>query len=151
MPIISYRAFFRRRLDRMFNRILSILLASTIATCPLLCKWKVARGADAGSCCCCCQAHGGQERGSDHRSPSDQPSRSPAKPCQCICGGAVIQPVSLPHFGPEISWPIAIPPLHSAALFADASRCNSFMAPPPPGGSMNPGRALRCLFATFLC
>ena len=85
---------------KMLKQSLSILLAATIVTCPVVCR--------AGGACCaneqathekaCCDAcrHADRSSSAHHeREGGDQQSPAPNDACQCICGGAVFQLATL--------------------------------------------------------
>jgi len=138
----------------MLQKGLSLLLSATLVACPFVCSLNgvVAKvtGNTTHTCCgCCSTAHAplGSHApdGSNHRTPS------PGKSCQCICGGAVSQLSATFHVDLDASFPIALP----SEIKSPASECelanHVSIAQLQPDDGTNLGRAMRCIFMSFLC
>ncbi|HJQ78856.1 MAG TPA: hypothetical protein VJ828_02820 [Lacipirellulaceae bacterium] len=135
-------------------RLLSIYLAATILTCPLVCRFGQCSAAAGESqrigCCSCC--HGCAPQSSEnHPAAPERGSSDPTGSCQCICGGAVVDDAGSVIAQLDTSWwsPVAIILPHS--IDADSIEFDGFCAAPWPDIGMNPGRALCCLYSTLLC
>lgn len=57
----------------------------------------------------------------------------------------------LPSAALVLSWFVPVPIADNAVVVDPNGRHRFLTAAAPPGAGMNPGRALRCLFSTFLC
>src|SRR5262245_31824889 len=90
----------------MVRRLLSLVLAATIVSCPYRCMLTSATAKATGqkhhSCCDCC--HENEQSGPAQKSdtPNNCPTKS-GKTCQCICGGAVSDAGSPPDIGLDTS------------------------------------------------
>ena len=140
----------------MFSQILSILLATSIVACPLLCNAGnvcCSKGSSASGQACCEGCHEADPSSSGNYDPApvgDQ-SRTPDDYCHCICGGAVIEDNGLQDLKLHLSNWIIVPV--AAQFVAEVIRPQqgnvSWTLLPDDG--MNPGRALRCRMMSFLC
>ena len=79
----------------MIRNVLSYLLIALIVACPFLCRSGVCSLAD--DCCArfygaqeCCDEHAHEGQSDQH--PATPNDNAPCGFCQCICGGAVIEP-----------------------------------------------------------
>lgn len=132
------------------KRIASLLLAVAIFGCPLACAWghtvggEVARGGG-GECSCCHHEDALPSEG------TECPSRpSPKAPCQCVCGGAVLDDAAQFDVGLDVGWSLPVV-LDGAVVQAVAVENHSWIAAPWPDVGMNRGRWVCCLFCTYLC
>jgi hypothetical protein len=139
-------------LSDMIHATLSILLATSIAACPLLCKL--------GSACCAAQSGAVQQtccRGchsetkDDSQAPRSPSDHSPEKCRQCVCGGALLEKSSLADIQLESHWSLPAPILYATVASAGQSRFELYSTPLRPEDGNNPGRVLRQLYMTFLC
>lgn len=129
----------------MFSRLLSLLLATTVFACPFVCRAGEAvalPGKKADACSCC---HHGSEQ------DSSVPDETPISDCQCVCAGAVVDQAATNHydFDMQESAMLIVVDLHASSQ-ASARAISARAEREPPGG-MNCGRAICCLFETFLC
>ena len=131
------------------------MIGSVIA-CPLVCHADQgsARAGFAGGASCCdrCRADRVANPAAEQSLPRHDPSPDSGKPCQCLCGGAIVEIADTPTVIIDTSWSqpcIVVAPLLLAHTHETSFR--QFSAVPWPDIGMNPGRALRCLFSTFLC
>jgi hypothetical protein len=136
----------------MIRRLLSIALAATVLSCPLFCRMGAAccaTGATAKAGCDRCHEHDADAPADQSRRPDSQ-DKSQGN-CQCICGGAVIEFDASHVIALDvISW-IALP-IDERPVTAPASTGQGQAAGIHRlGDDMNPGRALRCLFMSYLC
>ena len=136
----------------MFKTLLSIALATTIFACPLLCRTSASvrvTAASPGGCCSCCHSH--QEQSPADNAPPSNQDKGSSGCCQCICGGALLDVDGSHVAGVDVTFwaPVAI--VEPLAAQAIAARLNASGGALQRSDGMNPGRALRCLFMTFLC
>ncbi len=136
--------------NRMLNRSISILVATALLACPLICGAGSLVVADAemqpARCSCCHQSEVPTKSQQQNERPNDSEGC-----CQCVCGGAVFEHVPQQHveldFGVWTTPATAKLPLTlTLAHQNDAAR-----ALLKPDDGMNPGRRRCCLFMTFLC
>jgi hypothetical protein len=140
---------------KMLKQSLSILLAATIVTCPVVCR--------AGGACCadeqathekaCCDAcrHADRSSSAHHeREGGDEQSPAPNDRCQCICGGAVFQ-LATPDLNLDAgAWiSTAVAAQFQAAI--SEPQLDAVNGSPSPDEAMNLGRAMRCRIMSFLC
>ena len=125
----------------MYARCLNILLAVAILGCPYVRRicalTAVASDTTNVSCCGCCHS----SSPADHSPSHDKTPPIPQKqPCQCICGGAVIEaaPQTETPFS-VVSWaaPLVIKPTLNCAFQRDIFAF--ITAPPPTGDAMFEG------------
>ena len=138
----------------MISRLLSLTLIAAIFDCPMLCgvaPTVCALEVKAVSCCGGCHWTDKPLPTDDPSAPTDNRSQDGKSCCQCVCNGAVVEVAALPSFGIDLDWWAPVPA--TTALVANASQGQlSFLhAAHQPDDGMNPGRAMRCLFVTFLC
>ncbi len=138
------------------NQLISILLATSIVACPLLCKGGAAccakeRSNGAPACCDACHKTN-SDRSADRESvPSDPNSRTPRECGGCICGGAVVQDSALQQLVLDgCNW-IALPAVHQSIAVAVVMPPAAVSWALLPDDGMNPGRAMRCLIMSYLC
>ena len=134
----------------MFRKVLSLLLAANIFTCPFYCGAKLdasdmAAIEKSASCCPECAKHSPDEV------PGDQRDDGCPSVCQCICGGAVVDDMTPCDGNPD--WDCWHPAANfnirpSIARFVGG--LSSFAAIQPEDG-MNKGRAMRYLFMSLTC
>ena len=139
----------------MLHRALSILLAATIVTCPVVCR-------AGGACCdnqqatherpCCdtCRDSGSKNLAHHERDRDDQQSPTPNDRCQCICGGAVFQLATLDLNLDAVAWESTSVIAQFQAAISEP-QLDAVNVPPVPDDGMNPGRAMRCRIMSFLC
>lgn len=137
----------------MLNRALAILLTTTIVACPLVCHSGPATVGAAGCasrCGGCCHANSQPASPGEQSCPGRDSSRDSEGNCQCLCGGAVLENACSvgAHF--DASWSFPLPELESVRPHLQSADVRPNIAHCPNGG-MNPGRALCCLYNTFLC
>jgi hypothetical protein len=135
----------------MNNHILSIVLATSIATCPFICR--------AGSDCCadatapraheCC--HECPSESDEHNSLPVGESGSPGSSCQCICGGAVIEGTGQLDVQLDAHYWAAIPLSGDviAQVIESQPAVVSWRHLPDDGANL--GRAMRCRMMSLLC
>jgi hypothetical protein len=140
----------------MVKQVLSILLATSIVACPVLCGRGAAccgtvRASGVHACCEACrdvESNGGGERDS---APSHQDSGAPKQCNGCICGGAVVDDVSAQNLVVTNDHWIAIPTAFQLLSAASDLRPMPNPKGPLPDDDMNPGRAMRCIMSSYLC
>ena len=140
----------------MINQLLSILLATSIVACPLLCRGGAAccdkvRSDSTNACCDECHRSEISHSANHDSVPRDHDSSTPCECDGCICGGAVVEDSALQQLVLEGSSWILLPV--SNQLLAVASDLNqaAISGTPLPDDGINPGRALRCLMMSYLC
>jgi hypothetical protein len=134
----------------MLRGALSILLATTILACPFVCRAGADSSADGASInSTCCHRHHGSESKGDQSTPSNSENHDGPE-CQCVCSGAVVKYAKPFDARPEVIYPATLP----VVALLGAPSFNGLLAgrfeAPPPTGSANPGRALCCLYNTYL-
>jgi hypothetical protein len=137
----------------MLRRALTLFLVASIAACPFVCTLggasaKAAGEASRGRCDCC---H--QEQSSDPLSPGDSrhcPTNS-HECCQCICGGAILEVVDTPGCGVDTSLWAPLPSEGMQILTPTAANRHWCIEHVQPDDGSNVGRAMRCLFMSYLC
>jgi hypothetical protein len=140
----------------MINQLLSILLATSIVACPLLCRGGAAccdnkRSHDTHACCNECHKSECSHSADRQSVPRNHNSRTPVEYGGCICGGAVVEDSALQHLVLEgYSW-IALPAVDQLVAVVSDLQQVTISRTPLPDDSMNPGRALRCLMMSYLC
>jgi hypothetical protein len=130
----------------MLRRLLSVTLVAALFECPLICGLAPAVCADeqvASSCECC---HHPDEPVPAEQTPGDDGNFL----CQCICNGAVVEHAIVFNPGVDLSCWVPITAIAPAGSLSRA-QLNIFQAASRPDDGMNPGRAMRCLFMTYLC
>jgi hypothetical protein len=127
----------------MLARSFNLLLVATILACPFVCRSGMAAGT--GSSCCC---HERQHGPSETPGPSENGSRSSH---QCICSGAVFENASFDVTPTDVSWLGVLLTVEPVTVEVQSALTSEFLTAPPPGGSMNTGRALCCLYSTYQC
>jgi hypothetical protein len=136
----------------MLSRLLSLTLVVAVLDCPMLCGPALtvrAQDSAAVSCSSCCHHHHQEQAPAEGSAPS-APSQDDAVVCQCICNGAVVDHAAVQPVGIDLdNWaPVAV----TRSLVATSSgRLTLLQAVHQPDDGMNPGRAMRCLFMTYLC
>ena len=136
----------------MLSRLVPLTLVAAVLHCPIMCGHAPAASAQseqAKSCCCC---HHGERPTSPEQGPKPSDgSQHNTVVGQCICDGAVVEHVAVLPLGLNLEFWTPVPV--TASLVAPASRAvlNSLHAANQPNDGMNPGRAKRCLFMTYLC
>lgn len=135
------------------GRAVSSLLVAVLLTCPLVCRTGHAARHDAGQTergCGCCERHSASTSGHDH-CPADRSPSGSGHSCQCICGGAVVDSAGVVQVDFDWHWSVPLAPvaLEAAQIFDVAPQ--TFSMTPWPDVGMNHGRALCCLYNTFLC
>jgi hypothetical protein len=139
----------------MFHRLLCILQVWTIVACPLVCTigHGTTRAADeaSASCCACCKTSGEPVSSDEPACPPHDSSTGSGTCCHCVCGGALVADVTLCDTLSDSNWSLAasLEGVDGASLHA--FRLSPFCAASWPNIGMNPGRALCCLFNTYLC
>ncbi len=132
-------------------RVLSLTLIVALLDCPMLCgllQTVCAEGPAENPVCSCCQHCGAPPTG-EEPAPS-RPAPSDNSICQCICNGAVIDYATLQF--PDIDFDYWSPlPVTTPTITASAGYLTSGRAALWPDDGMNLGRAMRCLFMTYLC
>lgn len=128
----------------MLSRLLSLLLATTVFACPFLCR---AGEADAPSeekvdACSCC--HHEEPTGDDSGESSDTG-------CQCVCAGAVVEHAASNYFDFNLQDSVMQFVVDVYASSQKSAETISERAELEPLDGMNCGRAMRCLYETFLC
>jgi hypothetical protein len=129
----------------MLSRLLSLLLATTVFVCPFVCRAGEAvalPGEKADVCPCCCH-EGDQE--------SDGPDEKPISDCQCVCGGAVVDHAAANHYDFDLQESATLIVVDLQTSSQASAKSISERAEREPLEGMNCGRAMRCLFETFLC
>jgi hypothetical protein len=133
----------------MGKRLITLTLVFTVFSCPFVCGMTPKARAisePVKPCCCCCHEAAPPANG-------DPPSQAPHDDdyvCQCICNGAVVDHVVLPPAGINLDYwmPVAV------KATSAKSACNptdSIRTCEKVDDAMNPGRAMRCLFMSYLC
>jgi hypothetical protein len=139
----------------MLKQSLSILLAATIVTCPVVCRAGGACCADEQAthekaCCAACHDTDSSGPANHEQGRGDQQSPAPNDRCQCICGGAVFQ-LTTPDLnlgaGEWVSTLVA--EQFQAAI--SVPQLDSVNGSPSPDDAMNLGRAMRCRIMSLLC
>jgi hypothetical protein len=137
----------------MVRGALSLFLAATIATCPFFCTLNgmVAKavGKSSHACPYCCHSDPSPKQ-SQPAAPDDSRSKS-RECCQCICGGAVSGAGSTVAAEFDTSIWSALPV--ELVLPQTEAHCPTHFAISQlqPDDGANLGRAMRCLFMSFLC
>jgi hypothetical protein len=139
------------RRPSMLNRVLSILLVTTILACPFCCKSGCCseRAQTRGTYACqhdCCH----------HEGPSDRAipptnSNSNSKNCQCICFGAVVDHAPAPQTTIDTSFARPLPLLDAMTAAARVSCSAQALISPWPDIGANQGRAFCYLYSILLC
>ena len=131
----------------MFRQTLSILLATALSGCPLICSARstgdgVARGG--GQCCGGCDAPTDEDSG-----PAPDSNGDSGEACECLCRGAIVDDAQQVDLDTSCSFPLAdvAPRALGACLIQSEYRITG----PWPDGGINVGRALCCLYSTLLC
>jgi len=142
------------RMRNLAKQSVSVLLATSVFACPLICYsgHAVARAGGKPVASCCCHSAANAPPAGDHSRGNPSRSQGPKCGCQGICGGAVVENDTAHNLTLDTTWslPVAvIAPLLLARL--EETRFNRFCATPWPDDGMNRGRALCCLYCTFLC
>jgi hypothetical protein len=134
----------------MLSRAFSILLITAIFNCPLCCSWGAGsvRSGDTAKTHCrgCCHSPAKSESGEQ-----SCPLREPGKCCQCICGGAIVGDAVAQDIGFDASLPM---PVANRAVVSVPAQYIEFLrirTTPWPDDGVNVGRAMCCLYSTFLC
>jgi hypothetical protein len=133
----------------MLDRFLSLTLTVALFGCPLVCGLAPAVGAEeqeaAHGCECCHQL---DESVPDEQTPA--PTDHGSAFCQCICNGAVIEHAIILNLGVDLGcWaPVAV--IASLETTSDA-QLSLVQAASQLDDGTNPGRAMRCLYMTYLC
>jgi hypothetical protein len=137
----------------MVHHLLSILLASGIVACPLLCKGgsccfnNAHSAAKRGCCSACCKSEDSQP--ADHKSIPNDRSHAPAHYGGCICAGAVIEDAASQHVAlTDCTW--MVPPASQHAISFNTLPNARFSVLLPDDGR-NQGRAMRCMMSSYLC
>jgi hypothetical protein len=139
----------------MINQVFSILLATSIVACPLFCKGgRSCCGTDytdvAQSCCDRCHQVEAANSANQNSVPADRNSRAPENCGGCICGGAVVEGVSLPLQMEFSDWiVVSVTEQFIAAVSKTQQEAVSWM--PFSDDGMNPGRAMRNRMMSLLC
>jgi len=134
----------------MLNHFLSLTLATVIFGCPFYCGLPAAADGADSSCSGCCHHREASPPADSEPAPADD-SHSSQGACQCICGGAVIDHWGLPVTPTDLTGFAAAPMTVSLVVCESEARLNALHALLQPDDGMNPGRAMRCLFMTYLC
>jgi hypothetical protein len=129
----------------MLTRLIPLALAINLFACPLICRAAHSFGAPqstAESCGCC--------HHSKDSAPTGQSGGRKAG-CQCICGGAVMDHGTLPTYAIDADHWALLPAMTVGEM--SAPECLQSSAHPTflIDDGMNVGRAMRCLYMTFLC
>jgi len=136
----------------MLRRLLSLTLVAALLQCPFSCGLVVRVRANEGEAnirCSCCH-HGKNKFPARHNSAPT--NHIPDKHCcgQCICNGAVIEHAA--NQSPSIDLDCWGPVPATASVTAVSRAVLSFeQSAHQAGDGMNPGRAMRCLFVSYLC
>lgn len=136
----------------MFHGVSRLVLAATIVVCPLLC-WSRAPGCSAqavAKSCCCGDCGRNASAPANSCDPRPEPGDEPAKSCQCVCGGAIVEEQSAATDASAPSQDLLTPTVLSAS--AALEPLPRWLAHPPlSDGGENLGRSLRCLHQSLLC
>jgi hypothetical protein len=135
----------------MFYRAVSLFLIAAIVACPMWCASGLVGCCQAeqmepsAKCCCHCQESSADE---PRNAPGESPNR-PAKPCQGVCGGAVVEKPCQLAANPEHEF--LMPTGLDEAIAVQLSGCRSrgVASETSPGGNI--GHRLRTLHMSFVC
>jgi hypothetical protein len=136
----------------MLSRLLSLTLVVAVLDCPMLCGPATTVRADdssAAGCSGCCHHHQAPAPAEEDSAPA-APTHDGDAVCQCICNGAVVDHAAVQPVGVDLdNWaPVAVTP---SLVTTSSGRLSLLQAVHQPDDGMNPGRALRCLYMTYLC
>jgi hypothetical protein len=136
----------------MLSRATPLTLIAAVLLCPFMCgPAQVVRADDDStpSCCGCCH-HGEESSPAEGGSEPSEPSEHGNAFCNCICNGAVIDHAVFPPMGVDLNcWslvPAAVP-----LVAVTYGQLSLYQTSCQPDDGMNPGRAMRCLFMTYVC
>jgi hypothetical protein len=134
----------------MLSRLLSLTLIAALLECPFICGLApVVRAQEQGAARCGC-CHHEESIPADQGSVPAAPSQGGNAVCQCICNGAVIEHAAQLPLGIAIDcWtPVAVT---TSFVASSSGQLSLLQAANLPDDGTNPGRAMRCLFSTYLC
>jgi hypothetical protein len=135
----------------MLKRLLSLTLIAALLECPFICGLApVVRAQEQGAARCCGCCHHEESIPADQGSAPADPSQGGNAVCQCICNGAVIEHAAVLYLGIALDcWtPVAAP---TSFVPSSSGQIRLLQAVSQPDDGTNPGRAMRCLFSTYLC
>lgn len=137
----------------MLSRLVPLTLVAAVLHCPIMCGHTPAASEQreqAPSCCGCCP-HGERPTSPEQGPTPSDDSQHDTVVGQCICNGAVVEHVTVVPLGLDLEFWTPVPV--TALLVAPASRAilSSLHAANQPNDGMNPGRAMRCQFMSYLC
>jgi hypothetical protein len=134
--------------NAMFNQTLSVLLATSILSCPWLCSGGeiCARSSERSAACGCCHS---ESSNSSHKQDSS-PAKESSTECQGICGGAVVVDTAMPDIDLDINRSLPVMD-HSSLLASSESSDGHLLIAAWPDIGANIGRLLCCLYSTLLC
>jgi hypothetical protein len=131
-------------------RSIAITMIATLLSCPLLCAAgeSLVAGSAKGEMkrCCCCDKHG-----EDGSCPTDSRRSHSGHSCQCICGGAVVDDAGAVVVAFDWGWSVPIEPAAVVVGQAIELELRRFSVAAWPDVGMNRGRAICCMFNTYLC
>lgn len=132
----------------------TILLTAAIFACPILCAVGDCYDCDSGEAadgCSCCHEGGAANSGDGNSYPADSRPPDSGDACACICGGAVVDDAGshVVHF--DWSWSLPVAVVEPAVGQLHEALFRQFSLAPWPDVGRNAGRAICCLFSTYLC
>jgi hypothetical protein len=135
------------------RRALAILLSAAVFSCPLFCTLgRCGEDAgDQGQRCSCCDHEGSSAVPEDGSRPMKPANHEAGGACQCICGGAVVEDASLDGVQLDVRLDLPVATILPAIIAAQIAEPVPSREVHLPDDGMNPGRALCCLYSTFLC
>jgi hypothetical protein len=131
----------------MLSHALSLILATTTFACPFLCGEAISFVArdDAEATCKCCCSHNVPKQS------DETPDEDCGESCQCVCGGAVVDHAASHIDGCDLSALSMQIVIDVHASSQTSARMIAERAKREPLDGMNCGRAMRCLFESYLC
>lgn len=137
------------------SQVFAILMTVAIFACPLLCtlgECHVRADGEARSPGCgCCQGSDAANCGGEDSCPTGPRKSNGGHSRQCICGGAVVDDASSQFAGIDMSWSLPMAVVAPQLGYVAAIPGCQVVAAPWPDVGMNRGRAICCLFNTYLC
>jgi len=129
-----------------------MLMTATIFACPLFCSLgRCYEHAGDKGCCSCCHDVGNSNSSDDKSCPTKPVPPESGKGCQCICGGAVFEDAGFHDVQLDVRWELPVAVTLPAIVGSQTTQLARNSEARLPDLGMNPGRALCCLYGTFLC